>query len=236
MMKKEALYREFAQYYDKVYSEKKYQKEVEFIDKIIKKHKGRGKSILDVACGTGNHAKFLVKKGYSVIGVDKNPHILKLAKKKVPQAKFKQGDMRNFKLNKKFDAVLCMFTAINYNLTTQDLVKTLKNFKNHVKDEGVIIFDFPLPRPPINHAAFLPKDLVVLYTNRDIKKIREISIYWIFKKGKNAEVVKDIHSIRFYSLSEFSQAIKQAGLKHNIHWDFSLTKKKGKRPAIICTN
>ena len=236
MEKKEALYREFAPYYDKIYSEKKYQREVTFIDTIIKKH-NRGKSILDVACGTGNHARLLVKKGYSVVGVDKSAQVLKLAKKKVPLAEFKQGDMRSFSLNKKFDAVLCMFTAINYNLTTADLVKSLKNFKRHLKEGGVIIFDSPLPGPQSYLSAnFVPKDLVTLYVNRDIKKIREVSVYWIFKKNKNAQVFKDIHQIRFYSLSELSQAMKKAGLKHKVYWGFSLIQKKRKRLVLVCTN
>ena len=44
-MIKEGLYKNFAKYYDSVYSQKKYQKEVSFIDKIIKKHT-KGKDVL----------------------------------------------------------------------------------------------------------------------------------------------------------------------------------------------
>ena len=69
------LYKDFAKYYDLVYSNKNYQKEANFIDEILKKHTN-GESILDIACGTGNHAKLLVKKGYKIMGIDKNKEVL----------------------------------------------------------------------------------------------------------------------------------------------------------------
>ena len=235
MITKEALYQKFAPYYDIIYADKKYQKEVNFIDTIIKKH-NQGKSIIDLACGTGNHARLLVKKGYSVVGVDKNKQVLKLAKKKVAQAEFKQGDMRTFNLKKKFDAVLCLFTAINYNLTMANLVKSLQNFKRNLKEGGVIIFDSPLHSPQTYMSAdFLPQDVITLYVNRDINKIREVLIYWISKKNKKIKVLKDIHQIRFYSLKELSAAIQKAGLKPKTYWDFSLTQKKGRRMVLVCT-
>ncbi|MEK6939763.1 MAG: class I SAM-dependent methyltransferase [Nanoarchaeota archaeon] len=235
MEKKEALYREFAQYYDKIYAKRNYLKEVSFIDSIIKKH-NRGKSILEVACGTGNHTKLLLKKGYSVVGIDKNKQMLNLAKKKLPQVEFKQGDMRDFNLNKKFDAVLCLFTVINYNLTTAGVIKSLQNFKRHLKEKGVIIFDAPLPQKHSYHADFLDKDSVVLYTRDDTKRISNFFIYWMFRKKGKVEVLRDSHPLRFYTLKEISQAITKAGLKYKVYWNFSLTKKKGRRPVIVCTN
>ncbi len=235
MKKKEALYREFAQYYDKIYSKKKYPKEVAFIDSIIKKH-NCGKSILDVACGTGNHARLLVKKGYSVVGVDKNKQVLKLAKKKVPQVEFKSGDMRTFNLNKKFDVVLCLFTAINYNLRIQDLIKTLKNFKRHLKEQGVIIFDSPLPQKRQDTADFLDKNVAVLYKIIGKKKISKIIIHWLFRRKEKVEIIKDSHQLKFYNLNALSQAIQKAGLKYKVYWDYSLTKKRGNRPVLVCTS
>ncbi len=235
MKRKEALYQEFAQYYDTLYDKKNYQKEASFIDSIIKKH-NHGKSILEVACGTGNHTELLLKKGYDVVGIDKNKQMLNLAKKKLPRVEFKQGDMKSFNVNKKFDAVLCLFTAINYNLTVPDVVRSLQNFKRHLKEKGVIIFDAPPPQKHINYADFLDKESVVLYTRSDTKNISEFVLYWIFRKNGKIEITTDSHPLRFYTLKEISQAIKKAGLRHTMYWDFSLTNKKGRRPVIVCTN
>ena len=81
-MKKEALYNEFAKYYDLIYKDKKYDKETKFINFVVNKNKVKGNKLLDVACGTGSHDKILVKTGYDVFGVDLNNGMLKIAKKK----------------------------------------------------------------------------------------------------------------------------------------------------------
>lgn len=55
------MYNDFAKYYDLQYSKKKYPQEVQFFEKIIKKNQVKGKAILDIACGSGNHAQISQK-------------------------------------------------------------------------------------------------------------------------------------------------------------------------------
>ena len=82
-MKNQLLYKKLAKYYDLVYSWKDYKKEANKIRKLIKKYKkSEGKGLLDVACGTGGHLKFL-KSNFSCTGIDINDEMLKIAKKKV---------------------------------------------------------------------------------------------------------------------------------------------------------
>lgn len=140
-MTEEQLYKKFAKYYDKVYFDKDYAKEVEVINWAVKKHKkSKGSKLLDIACGTGGHAAIL-KKDYSIIGVDLNPEMLKLARKKVVGVKFIKGDMKTLALGKKFDIVTCLFTSITYNQNYTELDNTLKIFYNHLHPGGLVIFD-----------------------------------------------------------------------------------------------
>ena len=86
-MKKEALYKSLAKYYDLIYSFKNYKKEVTEITKLINEYKSStGNQLLDVACGTGSHIEFFVK-DFDCIGVDLNLEMLEFAKEKVPKAK-----------------------------------------------------------------------------------------------------------------------------------------------------
>jgi|SRR3989344_1375 len=242
MEKKEALYKEFAQYYDLIYKDKKYDVETKFINEIAKKNKVKGKKFLDVACGTGSHDKVLVKNGYDVFGIDKNNGMLKIARKKVPQAKYQQGDMRNFSLNKKFDIVTCLFTSLNYNLSKAELLKTVKNFKKHLKDDGTMILDCPLLVPGEDRQSLMTLNIkegkiFVLYDFVEKGNLRlDITIYWQIPKGKKYEVVKDHHFLQGYTLEEYKTIVKRAGLKYKVYWDFSPNKKKGRRPILVCTN
>jgi len=219
------LYKDFAKYYDLIYKDKDYEKETKFISSFIKKNA----DILDVACGTGTHAKYLKKLGHTVTGLDLNENMLKVAKNKVKGVRFITGDMRSFKLNKQFDAITCMFTAINYNHHYLDLIKTLKTFKNHIKDNGVIFFDFPYFTKLDPFFEKLDKDSSILYDYTVDKNTLYITIFWIIK-GK---VYKDTHKLTLWTERDFKRAFKEVDLKYKLFLDFSLKKKKGFRPIFV---
>jgi SAM-dependent methyltransferase len=63
---------------------------------------------LDLACGTGRHARRLVELGHRVEGVDLTPEMLRLAAQNVPQASFREGDLRAIPApSGAFDLVVC---------------------------------------------------------------------------------------------------------------------------------
>ena len=65
-----SVYKQFAKYYDSMYSWKDYKAESERIRALIKMYKtSRGREILDAACGTGNHIQYL-KKYFNITGLD----------------------------------------------------------------------------------------------------------------------------------------------------------------------
>lgn len=95
-------------YYDAIYEAlgKDYTTEAEATHGFIQKHKRTvGNSLLDVACGTGAHASTL-KKYYKYEGLDRDPAMVKIARMKFPKLRFHRGDMVDFDLGKKFDAVI----------------------------------------------------------------------------------------------------------------------------------
>ena len=95
----------FAKYYDKMYYDKNYESECKFIIKILKHYQNsKSKQILDLGCGTGNHALILTRKNFDVVGIDKSETAIKIAKKKARQhdysVKFFVENMPNFFLIK----------------------------------------------------------------------------------------------------------------------------------------
>jgi SAM-dependent methyltransferase len=54
---------------------------------------GPGVILLDVGCGSGVAAALAVERGARVSGFDATPELLDFARKRVPDAEFKQGDM-----------------------------------------------------------------------------------------------------------------------------------------------
>ncbi len=143
-MTKSQLYKKFAVYYDKIYKNVDYTGESEFINWAVKEYKtSNGLDLLDVACGTGNHAQ-LLKNNFKVTGLDINEDMLEIAHQKVPEADFIKGDMKELDLDIMFDVVICIFSAIHYNKDYSELEGTIRNFYNHLTDGGVLIYDLSI--------------------------------------------------------------------------------------------
>ena len=63
---------------------------------------------LDAACGTGRHARELVRLGHDVVGIDITPEMLSRARENVPEAEFREGDLRHVPAgDEEFDVVVC---------------------------------------------------------------------------------------------------------------------------------
>src|SRR5262249_43988229 len=111
-----------AQYYDLIYSFKNYGVETTKIRAAIRKEHPTAHSILDVACGTGEHAKLLSTE-FDVDGIDLEPRFVEIARRKVPTGTFSVADMRSFELKKKYDVVQCLFSSIGYLTQGDDVVR-----------------------------------------------------------------------------------------------------------------
>jgi SAM-dependent methyltransferase len=63
---------------------------------------------LDAACGTGRHARRLVKLGHTVSGIDLTPEMIELALANVPEASLRIGDVRELPFaDASFQTVVC---------------------------------------------------------------------------------------------------------------------------------
>ena len=111
------VFGELADYYDLLYEDKNYSKELKFIEKSFPEG---AKKILELGCGTGSYTKLLLEKGYDVTSIDISEKMLNIARKKVPYGKFIQGDIKDFKLNEKFDVCLVLFAVMGYVTSNED--------------------------------------------------------------------------------------------------------------------
>jgi len=135
------MYKKLAKYYDLIYHWKDYEKEANSLKDLIKKYKkSEGSLLLDVGCGTGKHIEQF-KGDFSCTGIDINNEMVEVAKSKVNDVIFEQGDMINFNLKTEYDVILCLFSAIGYVKTYTNLEKTIQNFANHLKIGGVLVIE-----------------------------------------------------------------------------------------------
>ena len=104
---------------------------------------------MEVGCGTGRIYLELLKNGIGAYGIDISGEMLVELKNKAKamhlKPKVSAGDMRNFKLGERFALIIVPFRSFLYNLTTDDQLRTLKNFKRHLAPGGRLILNFFYP-------------------------------------------------------------------------------------------
>lgn len=235
------LYTQLSKYYDKFYYIKNYEMEVDFIFKILEKYKIKTTKILDVGCGTGNHDRLLILKGFYVTGVDLNEEMLDIARKKVKKGVFLKGDMKNLDsvVSGEFDAVLFMYNSIGYNTNVSDFRKTLKGVYNHLRKGGVLIFDLSTK----NHNSDFTRNFFFSDKNsfgfkhlnsRINNRIIENSSDYLIKEGSNFIVIRnDIQKFGLYTDKQVKFMMKRQGFKTLIFHGWSFKKRKSRTSIFV---
>ena len=128
---------EIKEYYSEWWENPKDIRNVVFdsLNKLVKERipPSNGKKALDIGCGHGRIVSYLVEKGYDVTAVDFNEDFCRELKKKFPNVRVMQEDVRNLKFEKseKFDVVTCI--ELVQNLNEEDLIDLLRKLKGITK-------------------------------------------------------------------------------------------------------
>ena len=220
--------KKFAIYFDKIYSDKNYTNECDFIKSILNKNNIQGNELLDLGCGTGNHALVLAENGFQVTGVDISQTAIDLANKKAEEKKFKikfiQGDMIDLDLHHQFDICISMFSSLCYITDINQFKIALTNIYQHLKPDGVLIFDFWNGNTVINEK---PSTKIKNITFKDEKIIRTATPTLNIKKqictirydciiSKNSTLIdefEETHTMRYHFADDLKEYLKTAGFK-----------------------
>jgi ubiquinone/menaquinone biosynthesis C-methylase UbiE len=212
-------YSKLAKIYDALYSFKNYEAEARRLHEIIgAKKTSPGNALLDVACGTGNHLSFL-RRNYSVEGIDLTPEMLEVARSRLPELTFHQGDMRSFDLGRRFDVVTCLFSSIGYMKTVRDLRAAVINMTRHLHPGGVLIIE-----PWLTEETWKPGGIHALYVDKPDFKIARMdfpsakgrmSVFkWHLMIGtpEGVQYLRQKHELFLFSNAEYIEAFDAAGL------------------------
>ena len=134
------MFLDSSELYDAIYHFKDYARECDRLRTLIEKTVPGAHTILDVACGTGEHARFL-KRRYAVDGVDINANYLLAARLKNPSGKYSCADMMDFDLGQTYDVVTCLFSAIGIVRTFDRLGRAVACMARHVRRGGGLIIE-----------------------------------------------------------------------------------------------
>lgn len=133
----EESYDKMGEAYHRTRDNKKFNSELEKFTELLP----RAGRVLDAGCGVGIPvSKFLVKKGFSVTGVDISKKLIDLAKENVPEANFHQKNI--FELDfpdDSFDGIICVYTL--WHIPRNNHQSIINNFHRMLKTNGILVLN-----------------------------------------------------------------------------------------------
>ena len=219
------MYTESAEFYDLIYSTfKDYAAEAAHVATLLRRLNPNCTTILDVACGTGEHARLLTARGFAVDGIDLDPVFVGMARQKNPDGRFFEADMSDFHIANRYDAVLCLFSSIAYLQTVDRVRRAFACFRDHLAPNGIVVVEpFFAPGVPgvlypageTRHAAEANGVRVSRVSRLDIEGTRAHLHfeYEITDVTGNTRSAGEVHELGLFTTAELLQAFQDVGLE-----------------------
>jgi SAM-dependent methyltransferase len=176
--------------------------------------------VVDLGCGGGHWARELNRAGCRVLGVDRSPSMIRLARQKAPQSKFVVASNFTVELPP-CDAITSIGECLNYRFEERDsrnaLVCLFKRAYRALRSGGVFIFDVAGPtrfrKKTPQEIWRTGRDWAVL-VNTSVDKEKETLCRRIIafrKVGRLYRRSEEIHHLQLYRPSDLLGALARCG-------------------------
>lgn len=207
-------YNSMAKYYDLFYSNKSYERETDFLKKLI----GNRKTVLDVGCGTGIHMHLLEDSGYIVDGLDLNSGMLNIAKTRV-KGNLLEVNLLDFNMNKKYDSIISMFAVFNHLNDYNEFEEGIIHYYQYLNEDGILIIDLHNGRKSGEKVSKYKEYKRIMSWEFDEKNFKEhTNIQYIV--GNN--IYEDKHEFIIYEVEKIKKILDKNQLNYNLYENYSL--------------
>lgn len=219
------MYTEFAHLWLQISSVDEYEEEAtawrEALEDLLQPEPDAPKPrIIEFGTGGGNHLSFFTD-SFDATAVDPAPLMLEESKKLNPDVRHIVGDMRTFRIDEKFDAVL-IHDAISYMLTEDDLAAAFSTARAHLKSGGALITgpdwikgisDVPNISSKLGEPGRLSYTEYVHDPDPSDTQIELIFTFYIPQEDGSIVVEEDRHNHGLFPLETWLRLMREAGFE-----------------------
>ncbi len=215
------LYNEkLAEIYDKIYHFKNYELDVAYVLNCVRQRLPEARSLLEVACGTGNHTGGL-SAAFQLGGLELSPAMLERARAKHPSILFHQGDMIDFDLRRTYDVICCLFRSIAFVKTRENFRRAIGAMARHLHPGGLLLIE----------PFFTPETYWTGQVKMNFLDEPELKIAWLYVSGRDGDLgimknhflvgcpsgvehFTEEHKLALLNRDDYAAAFEAAGLDH----------------------
>jgi SAM-dependent methyltransferase len=177
--------------------------------------------VLDVACGTGQHARILAADhGFEIDGIDLDEGMIRVARAKNPGGRFDVADMRDFDLGRQYDAILCLFSSIGYAGTLANVQRTFASFRRHLRPGGIALIE-PWFSPgvlDVGRVSINTADAGALKVCRMIRttikgSVSRLEFQYLIGDATGIRHASEVHELGLFTVKEMTQALQSEGFQ-----------------------
>lgn len=234
-------YDEFGPIEDYLGAEKK------FFDRLFTR--ANVNTVLDCACGTGQHLYMLSELGYQVCGSDYSASMLQVARKNLSEHKvdipLQQCDFRYLDqaFHNSFDAIVCLTTALPHLHTDEDLLLALRAMRSKLNKGGLLVLTqgtthYTLSLPAIE-VVVNREDFSRIFVKEHDAQFQTIRVLDLYHSPQRLENNQYEIVYRILLDDDYQRLLSEAGFsKVQIYgeYDLSLYNKTSKRLIVVAEN
>ncbi len=239
------LYKNFAYDYDEFGPIEEYLgKEKDFFSGLFAEHGVT--SVLDCACGTGQHLLMLSQLGYAVSGSDYSLSMLDAARGNLAKYNIEvplhQCDFRYLetKHSSTFDAIVCLSTALPHLHSDEDLILALTSMKHTLYKGGLLVLTqgtthFTLTLPSIE-VVVNRKDFSRVFVKEHDDRFQTIHVLDLFHSERRIESNQYDFVYRILLDDDYRRLLAESGYSNiEIFGDYDRTPYDEKSERLIVT-
>jgi SAM-dependent methyltransferase len=226
-----SIYRRYAEAYAKSGRSRFSLELVPWITAVFERHGSAPRTLVDVACGPGDFAIAMAKRGFQVTGVDQSPEMLELARRNAATGgvtlTFLEQDMRRLRLPAPVDAATCLYDSLNYLVDDAELRGTMSAVAAALRPGGLFLFDMNTIR---GLATIWGNRVWIIQDSDDAFEANQSEFDYdsgiatlrvnafLYRQGDLYERVREVHRERGYPVPVIDAALTASGFEILGRW------------------
>jgi len=212
----------FAAVYDQMYATrgKDYAAEASRIESLIRAQYPHARTLLDLACGTGEHLRHF-RRTFEVEGLDSSRAMLDIASAKLPGVRFHESDLVDADPGKRFDVITWLFSSIGYLPDTPTVGRAVNTLADLLTESGMLAIETAVlpsqlspPRPDLTSVTSRDGAVITRHTTAKFDGDR-LTIDFLFTADpeRNGFPCREQHVIRIFPAHVYIGALHRSGLR-----------------------